>query len=88
MVIKIEKIYHNNGLLKYEIPYINGKRNGYTKVYDIFGDIITQINCIDDKVTGLQMWFYYTKLSELNYLNNRFKYGIKLLCYNFNLNIQ
>ena len=50
---EIEKTYYPNGVLKAEVPYKTGKRNGIAKQYSEEGKLMLDVNLIEDKERGL-----------------------------------
>lgn len=47
--------YHRNGVIKKTVFYKGGKRNGLTKVYDKYGNLITVISFIDGREIDRQV---------------------------------
>ena len=54
----IEKIYHKNGNLRYEISYKNGKLDGIEKFYDKSGILRYEISYKNGKLDGIKKEYY------------------------------
>ena len=50
--------YHENGIIKYEGKFINGKEVGVFKYYDYSGNIAIKLNYLDAGVTSTAILYY------------------------------
>ena len=67
------KSYHENGNLKAEINYKNGKAEGLAKAYYPNGNLESEGNYKDDKLEGLKKVYYENGnlQAEINYKNGK-----------------
>jgi len=54
----IRKYYFDNGALKSEVPYKDGKRNGICKNYYESGKVNLQVDYKDGVKDGISIWYY------------------------------
>lgn len=54
----VKKSYWLNGIIKTEIPYLNGKKQGILKQYNKKGIMIQSVDCCDDKIDGYVKSYY------------------------------
>ena len=54
----IIKSYYDNGALKKDIPYKDGKKEGLSKAYYKNGNLLSEDNYKDDKLEGLSKVYY------------------------------
>ena len=78
----IIKSYYDNGALKEDIPYKDGKENGIGKGYYPNGNLESELNFKDGKGEGLLKRYYENGnlLSEINYKDGK-KEGLSKLYY-------
>ena len=70
----IEKAYHDNGKIKYEIHKKNDMVHGFAKYWDENGIIINEVQYFNGAFHGL--WKEYYKNGNLKY-SISYKYGLK-----------
>lgn len=58
------KLFHNNGKLRIQVLFLNGKLNGPMKSFDYNGVMLVEGNYKNNLREGL--WTYYTKEGKLN----------------------
>lgn len=68
---KIEKIYYKNNIIKSEVPYLNGRKNGRAKYFSIKGILTCEVDYCDDKKHGYVRTYYEDGCieSEETYIN-------------------
>lgn len=83
----IIKEYYENGELKEEINYRNGKREGMSKWYYETGVLKGERNYKEDKLDGLIKWYYVTGSlgTDFNYKNGKLEGLTKLYWENGNI---
>ena len=57
-MVEIRKRYYDNGSLKSEIPYENGKKNGIVKYYDENGNLTREAKFVN----GFKDEYFNSKL--------------------------
>ena len=70
----IEKEYYDNGVLKYKTQKLNNKIDGYSKFWDINGNLINEVNYSNGLLHG--KWTEYYPNGEVKYLST-YQYGLK-----------
>ena len=69
----IIKSYYDNGALKEDIPYKDGKENGIAKGYYPNGNLEAEISSKDNKLEGLSKTYHENGnlRTEINYKDNK-----------------
>ena len=81
MKTEIRKWYHDNGNIRYEIPFVNGIKYGIQKNYDYYNLCSGPFYWINDSSFGIDV---YIKTLSINYnnLNYNVVYILKLKKWN------
>ena len=72
--IDVEQSYFSNGNIEYEAEFVNGKLDGFTRVWLEDGTLISESEYSNDQAHGL--WIKYHLLGSIKY-KVRYEYGKK-----------
>ena len=54
---KWKRVYHDNGQLWYEVPYITGQAQGTARRYHPNGQLECETPYVNDKKHGMERWY-------------------------------